>query len=67
MKVGDEFIVLLSIKGEVYSLGENIDNQLGCDNDNVTFRPHLQKMNNIPLFKSIFVGRNHCMAISGNN
>lgn len=67
VKLGDEFIVLLSVKGEVYSFGENIDNQLGCDNDNVTFRPQPQKMNNVPLFKAIFVGRNHCLAISGNN
>lgn len=40
---------------------------MGSDNDNITFRANLEKIQNVPLFRSVFVGRNHCLAIAGNN
>lgn len=38
MKIGDEFIALLTVKGEVFTFGANFDNQLGTENDNVVCR-----------------------------
>lgn len=67
VRVGDEFIAVLTVKGEVLTFGENIDNQLGADADNPSFRASLERVQSVPLFKSIEVGRNHCLALSGNN
>ena len=33
IQVGDEFIALLTVKGEIYTFGENIENQLGCESE----------------------------------
>jgi alpha-tubulin suppressor-like RCC1 family protein len=40
VKIGDEFIALLNVKGEVFTFGENFDNQLGLDSDNVIFKQY---------------------------
>lgn len=34
-------MAVLNIKGEVLTFGENIDNQLGSESENLNFRPHL--------------------------
>ncbi len=43
-KLGDQFAVFLNHKGEVYTFGENFDNQLGIDQSTVNFREKMQKV-----------------------
>ena len=66
-QVGDEFVVLLTRKGEVYSFGENIDNQLGCASEQAGFRLEPEKVGGVPLLKSVHVGRNHCFGVNVNH
>lgn len=66
-KAGDQFVALLTVKGEVYTFGENIDNQLGTQSQSISFRANLEKVQNLPLVKNIEVGRNHCFAVTVNN
>lgn len=35
--LGDEFVVLLSVKGEVFSFGENFENQLGKNSNEIPY------------------------------
>ena len=65
--VGDEFILLLSVKGQVFSFGENFDNQLGASTDEIPFHQQPTKVQGIPLVKKIYGGRNHCFAVGGDN
>ena len=60
-------MLLLSVKGEVMSMGENFENQLGSSSDDVPHRPKLEKVPGIPPIQKIYVGRNHCFAIGGDN
>ena len=67
-KLGDEFGVFLTSKGEVYTFGENFDNQLGVEISTISFREKLQKVEKIPLMSEVFVGRNtvFCLSLEKN-
>ena len=45
--MGECFTLFLTSKGEVFSMGENIDGQLGLENVQVVDNP--QKIKNMPL------------------
>lgn len=64
MKMGECFSVFLTSRGEVYSMGDNIDSQLGVEHVGQLERP--TKLTSMPLISQIAVGRNHCMALSAD-
>ncbi|EGR33833.1 protein kinase, putative, partial [Ichthyophthirius multifiliis] len=66
VKAGDCLSLLLSSKGDVYCLGENIDGQLCNENLNI-FYEYPKKINNLPSIGQIQTGKNHCIVISIDN
>lgn len=64
VRVGDAFAVLLNSKGEVFTMGENLQGQLSgtelfCDSPT--------KVTKLPLVKAVSVGRNYCLAVSSED
>ncbi|CAD8177067.1 unnamed protein product [Paramecium pentaurelia] len=63
MKMGEMFTLFLNSKGEVYSMGENIQGQLGIEQ---TYADVPYKVLGLPLISQISSGRNHCVALSAD-
>lgn len=62
--MGDLLMVLLNSKGEVFTIGDNIDGQLGLSTDNTVFN-QLPKLVNLPSkVEYITGGLNHVFAIN---
>jgi mitogen-activated protein kinase kinase kinase 9 len=65
IKLGDALSVFLNSKGEVFTMGENIEGQLGISNVSTTDLP--QKVINLPIAVThIAAGRNHVFAMSSD-
>ena len=65
--MGDLLTVFLNAKGEVFTIGDNIDGQLGLANENTVFN-HLPKLVSIPSkIEYITGGLNHVFAINFSN
>lgn len=64
--MGDLLTVFLNSKGEVFTIGDNIDGQLGLANDNTVFN-QLPKIINLPTkVEYITGGLNHVFAINSS-
>lgn len=63
IKLGDTLSVFLSSKGEVFTMGENIEGQLGIPNVSSAEVP--MRVNNLPIAaNAIYCGRNHVFAVN---
>ncbi|CAD8210835.1 unnamed protein product [Paramecium pentaurelia] len=63
MKMGEMFTLFLTSKGEVYSMGDNIQGQLGND---LSGSDVPIKISGLPLISQISAGRNHSLALSAD-
>lgn len=64
VKAGDAFVLFLNSKGEVFTMGENLQGQLG---NSEHFCDTPIKVQRLPLIKSIYAGRNYCLVVSSED
>lgn len=67
IKCGDEYSLLLTSKGYVYSFGSNYQGQLGLNDKNIKSRSVPTLIHNIPEITRIECGENHSMCIDIDN
>lgn len=65
--MGDECVFALTKKGEVLSFGQNIDNQLGCEQHLIPFRDKAGPVESAPFAQTIAVGRNSAFAVDAES
>lgn len=64
VKAGDAFVMFLNSRGEVFTMGENLQGQLG---NSEHFCDTPMKVHKLPLIRNIYAGRNYCLAVSSED